>query len=271
MAGSRRLIAALSVDPFWVEPVYRVETRQPLVCVMAVSRRILLTMFFSVAATLAGLALLSRISGIGVPAVYWCFAGLCPAVLSGLISARLVWQAERVRQLHAELREANARLKIVAETDCLTGLLNRRAFFERVAAQRTTGRPGWFVLLDIDHFKTINDRFGHDRGDEAIRTVARAITEMARPQDVVGRIGGEEFAIYLPSGSHDDVLLVADLMRRRIAQTGALRMGEEVHMVTVSLGICADRAETLEENLRQADLAMYQAKHGGRNRVAMAA
>jgi len=177
-------------------------------------------------------------------------------------------------ELYARLRAAGRLASMqrdlirLATTDPLTGLLNRRAFFERAAeccALAREGSPLSGVMLDIDHFKKINDNFGHDVGDQAIREVAREAT--AAKDAIVGRLGGEEFAMLFPGRELDAAANIAEDLRQRML---ALRMpaAKQVATLSCSFGVSEwQQGDTIDEMLRRADVALYAAKAGGRNRV----
>lgn len=238
---------------------------------MSPPRRIFRSVSFSVAGTIASLGVVSRLAGMGVPIFYWVFAVLCSGALSTIVSARLVFQSERMKHLYEDLRHAHAQLKVSADTDPLTGLLNRGAFFREVALLRSQDEAGWLVVLDVDHFKSVNDRFGHDVGDRALERVGETIRRAVRRGDLVGRLGGEEFAIYLPHADQEEAMVIAERVRSLIAESPAFEWGGQSHHVTVSLGLAQDGEEPLRDNLRRADIAMYRAKDSGRNQVALAA
>lgn len=168
----------------------------------------------------------------------------------------------------AQLREANRRLELLASTDWLTGCLNRRAFTTRVSSSlgQIEGN-GTLLVIDADHFKMVNDRFGHERGDEALQLIAGAIRDNVREGDLVGRIGGEEFGVFLEDAGPE----VADLAAERIrAAVNAVFVTSEgiAQRLSVSIGgaVCAGDAG-FSELFRIADRRLYEAKHAGRNRV----
>lgn len=158
-----------------------------------------------------------------------------------------------------------------AATDALTGLPNRRSVDDAVrmlVAQADRGaQPLAALVVDIDHFKQVNDRWGHERGDAVLATVAGRLRATLRLSDFVGRTGGEEFLVLLPGTSCADARLVAEKLRRAVA---ALAL-DDVGTVTISIGIAVfpDDASTLDALLRCADAAMYEAKHRGRDQVAV--
>jgi diguanylate cyclase (GGDEF)-like protein len=166
-------------------------------------------------------------------------------------------------------------LAFLATTDSLTGLANRRAFFERAESARLLAlrmrAPISLMMIDIDHFKQINDRFGHARGDEALSLFAETARATLREHDIMGRLGGEEFALLLPGTDLDGALQAAERLRLEVT---AARMidGDAAHTMTVSIGVVLiDPKEELTAALARADHALYAAKKGGRDRVEVGA
>lgn len=178
---------------------------------------------------------------------------------------------ERVTERTRELQSANAQLKVIAAKDGLTGAWNRAAFDARLMDESARadryGLPLALALVDIDHFKAINDQFGHQTGDEVIRRITEVLRESLRQTDYLARYGGEEFAIILVNTDREGAAQVAERIRRDVE--GA----EWPHAkVTVSVGV-ASWAPTLrspEALLRRADDALYKSKRDGRNRVTYA-
>ncbi|RLB55260.1 MAG: hypothetical protein DRI34_10820 [Deltaproteobacteria bacterium] len=164
------------------------------------------------------------------------------------------------------------KLERMATTDALTGLYNRRRFFEMLENAVADGlryeRPLGLIMCDIDHFKSINDTYGHPMGDEVLRRVARVLNDVARTTDRVCRIGGEEFAIILPQTDYQGAEQLAERFRQEIARQEFRHQGRDFS-ITLSLGICVlpEHARHKEELIQRADQALYQAKEGGRNRV----
>jgi diguanylate cyclase (GGDEF)-like protein len=160
----------------------------------------------------------------------------------------------------------------LAITDALTGIYNRRHFMTRFESEWNRylryGRPLSLLMLDIDLFKSVNDRYGHDVGDRVIVHVARLCEAQTRNSDLVARIGGEEFAILLPESDLEEARVVAERLRGTLAEQ-PLPDGEQVIAVTISIGVAqADTAMAgLAELSKRADEALYAAKRGGRNRV----
>jgi len=162
-------------------------------------------------------------------------------------------------------------LRRVAEKDFLTGVFNRRAFLGLLdkagsLAHRTQSALP-VLLLDLDHFKQINDRFGHRVGDEALRHFVAVAEACLRKHDVLGRMGGEEFAVFLPQTSRDDAQRVSERLRALVAAQPLMTDRGPVSL-TVSIGMAlCQPGEAPENALNRADQAMYQAKEAGRNRV----
>ncbi|QPF82104.1 GGDEF domain-containing protein [Bradyrhizobium genosp. L] len=160
--------------------------------------------------------------------------------------------------------------KTAASVDPLSGMLNRRGFSEACARvierEANAGRPVTVMIFDIDHFKSINDRFGHPAGDEILKLFAAVVVNNLRISDLSGRIGGEEFAALLPCSLEEGVL-VAERVREAF-ETSNIVCEEGAVDTTVSIGVAGGPAGTeLEVLLASADTALYQAKRGGRNRV----
>src|SRR5437763_10379873 len=168
------------------------------------------------------------------------------------------------------------RHKTAAMTDPLTGLLNRRAFLADAEVllqqQVARDRPVAVLLIDLDHFKSINDRFGHVAGDKVLQVFARTMRAGLRQADLVGRLGGEEFTVVLADASMDNAYLVADRLRKAFAAAAAVVDGETIY-ATASIGVSVivDPRQDLAKLITLADQALYLAKARGRNRVEVAA
>jgi diguanylate cyclase (GGDEF)-like protein len=228
-------------------------------------------MSFSVVGTLLLMCFVSRFPGMYIPPPYWIFGAICPALISLPVSLVLVRQNERIQRLHIELSEAYQQLKDVAETDQLTEVLNRATFLRRAESIRSFS-SGWILLLDVDHFKAVNDRYGHEVGDCALQSVAAILRHAVRARDLVGRLGGEEFAIYLSGANRQIAVSIAERVRACIADTAVTHSKDLPVAVTVSIGLASlDEAATVRECLHLADLAMYRAKGNGRNQVSLVA
>ncbi len=161
--------------------------------------------------------------------------------------------------------------KTAAMTDPMTGLFNRRGFAEAaeqlIAAQRKARQPVTVMMFDLDHFKSINDRFGHDVGDDALKVFAATASGNMRTNDVIGRLGGEEFAAILPGGG-DTALIVGERVRAAFQERG-IEISGHVLNATVSIGAVEAQANlaNVAAMLTRADEALYAAKKLGRNRV----
>jgi diguanylate cyclase (GGDEF)-like protein len=202
---------------------------------------------------------------------------LTSAVIAGLL-ARCIWIAMFVRKLRSRLAEKNRslseamkRIETLATTDDVTGLPNRRAVAQvlrdQMALSRRTGLPLALAFVDIDHFKQINDTYGHLAGDRALQHIADALRSGVREIDRVGRFGGEEFLIVMPSTSLEQAREPLERLRRGIAEFDGATIGLDVK-TTVTIGAAQYApSETFEAFVRRADLALYLGKGAGRNRV----
>lgn len=183
---------------------------------------------------------------------------------------------ERVRQRTAELHRANAELEranidlhALARRDALTGLPNRRAFEEcfdhALSLARRTGAPLSVLAVDADHFKRVNDQFGHDIGDKVLQKIANTLATRVRDSDLAARVGGEEFAVILPATDAAGALQLAEALIALVAATEIAPVGH----ITISIGAATqgDDAETGEDLVKRADQALYRAKAAGRNRA----
>jgi diguanylate cyclase (GGDEF)-like protein len=164
-----------------------------------------------------------------------------------------------------------AELTSLANTDALTLGLNRRAFMEEaaraLARERRQERLCALLMFDLDHFKQINDRFGHVQGDVVLKGFADRVRQRLRAGDVFGRYGGEEFLVLLPGADAGAGFVLAEQLRTRVAEF-PFSMGEEKTALTVSVGLAVDNGEGgIPELIEAADWALYRAKHRGRNRV----
>jgi diguanylate cyclase (GGDEF)-like protein len=177
-----------------------------------------------------------------------------------------------IRTIEDQLRLLNGQLQTVANTDSLTGISNRRHFISAVRAEllnmRDSKKPAALLLADIDHFKTVNDRFGHEAGDQALIHFAVNVRGLMRETDSFGRIGGEEFACFLPGTDIDGAVHIAERLRAAVASLH-FQVGEETIPLTCSFGVVAVDAatDTPETAMQRADSALYAAKRQGRNQV----
>ena len=185
-----------------------------------------------------------------------------------------VQAAARVKRLQDELRQRNEELDLVSRTDSLTGLHNRRHVEEYLARllslARRNGEPIAVLLIDIDHFKLVNDGHGHDAGDAVLREAADRMARIVRFEDMVGRWGGEEFLVVLPNTATQGAAELAERLRQAVADEPCRLPDGGAVQVTISLGCAASLTDDAGTLVRSADAAMYEAKESGRNRVVVA-
>ena len=200
----------------------------------------------------------------------WQTISLAVVVATLLVEALLIF-----RPMVRRIRRYTQMLLKVAATDPLTGALNRRSFAEQAQAELNRaerhGRATTVLMLDADRFKAINDRYGHAGGDAVLRAFAASMKAALRPSDLLGRFGGEEFAVLLAETGADDALTVAERIRGVVE---SLEVSFEGHAIrfTVSIGTAAfgDGLEAFKDGLDRADAALYRAKTAGRNRIVSA-
>jgi diguanylate cyclase (GGDEF)-like protein len=236
--------------------------------VLAVRRQLRVANYFLV-------AMLFGMSGMGTSLL--CAWGLLPSNLMtdhGVEVGVLVESTLLALALARDIRgyeEARNRAELLARVDTLTGLFNRRAFFERATGLWNTAsrrsRPLTVAMLDIDHFKSINDRYGHATGDVVLKTVAELLTTTCRTSDVISRWGGEEFLLLLPETTLEQGSLLAERLRNAIERR-EIAVEEGSLRATVSIGVADLRGQpNLEALIGDADQWLYRAKGSGRNCV----
>lgn len=180
---------------------------------------------------------------------------------------------EALKRNLEELTKAYQEIEKLANTDPLTGIANRRYLFEELEGElirsKRFNHPFSVLVLDIDHFKKINDTYGHDVGDEVIKGLVDTLNQSLREVDCLGRLGGEEFVIILPETSTEGALLVAERLRRLVSGFTLDYKQKEIISITVSIGISSYCKEDLcvETILKRADEALYKAKQEGRDRI----
>jgi diguanylate cyclase (GGDEF)-like protein len=200
----------------------------------------------------------------GILASAWLTVLSAEALLFTIATAFVLLAMAKER---AELRQRTA-----AMVDPLTGLANRRAFVQMaedmIRVQVKRGQPVAVFLVDFDNFKAVNDRYGHLVGDIALRTFAEIAGRSLRSSDLVGRLGGEEFAVMLSDANRDNAFVVAERLRANFAHAATALGSHEVH-ATLSIGvtIIQEPTDQLSNLLERADKALYRAKANGRNRV----
>ena len=178
----------------------------------------------------------------------------------------VLFLALRLRQQKLlRLEQTNQSLLVASETDPLTGVGNRRFLDRRLSTMRTTPMEMAFLLLDIDHFKQLNDTHGHDVGDDVLVRLAERLNTLCRKEDVLARIGGEEFVILLPNVDEQASIAFAERIRESVADKAFYAKAP----ITVSIGVAVGntRSACFDELYKQADIALYQAKSDGRNHV----
>ncbi len=203
----------------------------------------------------------------------WLMLTICPLAIAWPASAYTFWQGEKLKRAHgdlarahAELAAAHAKLEEKSRRDPMTGMLNRETFFAKLDRSRRKADRGALLIIDADHFKKINDNFGHLTGDKALLEIAAAISRAVRSGDILGRIGGEEFAAFLLGASDQEAIRVAERVRHEVELIRFQPMDERVVPLTVSIGgtICKSEAN-VSELMRAADKHLYEAKNRGRN------
>ncbi len=225
----------------------------------------------SVAASVGMLLLLNLLMGLGFGPTFkrsLTVAVVAPILVAAPISGLIV-------RLLREVDDARRTAQHLAWNDALTGLLNRGRLGEQaktaIEVARAGGAPLSAVLIDLDHFKQVNDHHGHAAGDAVLRAVAATIAASVRAGDLVGRWGGEEFAVVLPGADAEQAVRVMQRLRAAVAARRVEVDGAAVGC-TASIGVATlrDGDDGFDELFVRADRAMYRAKHGGKNRVMVA-
>ena len=199
---------------------------------------------------------------------------ICPLLIAPPLSFMIFRQSERLRQALAELNRVmqelevtNAKLFEKSSRDSMTGLYNRETFFGQVEMLRRQ-RPGSLLIIDADHFKKINDTHGHPTGDAALLAITQCITRCVGANDTVGRVGGEEFGVFLASDDEKVVNAVAEIIRTEINEHEFISPSGAHVPLSVSIGGVAGVADgTVADHFQTADRRLYEAKRRGRNCV----
>ncbi|WP_156840475.1 GGDEF domain-containing protein [Novosphingobium aquimarinum] len=221
---------------------------------------------FSVLATMVFMMIVSSLPGYEIPGRFFTLSMACAASVSAPVTLLFVYQENRIRKLHSDLERAYASLERTARTDQMTGIANRDTFLTRVSS-RLASRDGWLIVADADDFKQINDTYGHPVGDRVIAAIGKAIRGCVRGNDLCGRLGGEEFGIFIDSDDPNAALAAAERIRLAVSALDfAVAPGRSISP-TISLGFARAAKGQLDQSLRDADEALYAAKRSGRNRT----
>ncbi|WP_369282633.1 diguanylate cyclase [Oscillibacter sp. GMB15532] len=178
----------------------------------------------------------------------------------------------KTKELEQQLEETNRKLLSLSRYDDLTGVLNPRTYYEEAEKKLLSGQvsdaPCSVLFLDLDHFKRINDTYGHGAGDMVLSSAAKCIRQTCRKNDLIGRVGGEEFSLFLPETGHNDAIVLAETLRREIEQM-EIKVENSLVKITASIGVAfkSESHQSIADIQREADCAMYRAKQSGRNRV----
>lgn len=220
----------------------------------------------SVIVTATAIVLFDRLGLSMVPWITLAFAAVVPLLVAPPIAWILVGLLLNSFRVEQEMRQ-------LASFDSLTGLPSRHAFFESANSHVSLANRNQSIfavlLIDLDHFKAINDNYGHPAGDAILKLFADVLNSVARRSDIIGRMGGEEFAMVLPSTTTDRALEFSERLHAAIGQA-VLKYGNSMIGYTVSIGIACStngQVNNLDILLTRADLALYQAKRGGRNQT----
>lgn len=183
---------------------------------------------------------------------------------------KLVGLTNRLKEAQTKLREANKALEQRANFDGMTGLLSRDSFFNQLELMRVDEKSNVLMIVDVDHFKNINDNFGHPVGDQALILLGKIFRKTLRENDLVGRIGGEEFGVFLPDTSAPEGQIIGEIIRHEIESTIFEPYHNMRHVITVSIGV-TDVAMHQERTaiMGNADTALFTAKRCGRNQVVL--
>jgi len=207
----------------------------------------------------------------GQPEAFWVGIAACCMFISCIFTSLILQKTLNGNlELAYDLVLAKKAAEQIASTDVLTGLNNRRAFFEKAGTLldycRTESLPISVIMLDIDSFKKVNDDYGHTVGDKALQHIARLLQRNLRASDVICRFGGEEFAILLPNTGDDEAAATAEKMRQLVENTPAIMHGNQQLNITASFGV-SDVGDNMDDLINHADEAMYKGKKSGRNMV----
>lgn len=208
---------------------------------------------------------------LGYEQTFWVGIAACCMYVSCIITSILLQKTFNGNlELAYDLEKAKMSAEDMARTDALTGLNNRRAFFDKARLLfdycKSNQQSVSALMLDVDHFKNINDNYGHASGDMALSCLAELLKNNLRESDVLCRFGGEEFAVLLPNTKVAEAETIANALKQTMMNSTIVIAQENLLSLTASFGV-SDIGDSLEDLLSHADKAMYQAKHNGRNLV----
>ena len=205
----------------------------------------------------------------------WVECTLIPILIGMPVSAYIFAQSETIQDTcdklersHTALKEAHGRLTFVTSHDQMTGLLSRGEFMARIDRRRDERECDTLLLIDADHFSSLNDEHGHSKGDEVLVRIAKALVYTTRPGDSIGRLGGEEFGVLLRDVRKEQAITIAENIRRHIEGAPWVKGRQNGVKVTVSIGGAAIPGDAdTQDVLRAAGRCLLEAKQCGRNRV----
>ena len=244
-------------------------------CILVVAAYVLLGSRAGIVTTLASVVVVAAAKlSLGIAISDNAFATF---ILSLLVTSGMAFSHTRLSNSYFERMTLNVnQLRELATKDPLTGLWNARAFYDMAnqmisLGQRNTS-PHCTLFIDLDHFKSINDLYGHATGDTVLRAVAGSVANSCRESDIVARIGGEEFVVFLPDTEVSGAMLLAEKIRQNVEALMHATPDNQSYRITLSIGVAnsASSDQTIADIQRRADLAMYDAKKQGRNRVVLA-
>ncbi len=245
---------------------------------MRMFRQVLSVAVLATAVSVACTFLLMRLffpGGQGM-ALALAIATIVPVAVSVPTTSYLYRQREKINRLHRDLQAAHEELKGLhekaehrASIDQMTGLLNRESFLTKTKFRRRKADAGFLLMIDVDHFKQINDTHGHQAGDKALLLIVSVLSKHIRRSDILGRLGGEEFALFLADLEPERAWEMAEDIRRGVEAIVFRPRAGVAHPLTVSIGIApAPPRERMYAIMNHADDSLYAAKRSGRNRVA---
>ncbi|MCR9135595.1 MAG: GGDEF domain-containing protein [Alphaproteobacteria bacterium] len=241
-------------------------------------RQVLTIALAALAASVTCTFLLMRLNGANDEAMTMALsiATIVPLVVSIPSALFLFRQREKADQLHRDLLAAHEELRSLheqavhrASIDQMTGLLNRESFLTKTKYRRRKADAGFLMMIDVDCFKQINDRYGHQAGDGALLAIVSILNRHIRRSDILGRLGGEEFALFVSDLAPEKAWEMAEDIRQSVERLPFQPHEGVIHPITVSIGIApAPVRERMHAIMNHADQSLYAAKRSGRNRVA---